>query len=92
MTEAKKTTPKKKAPPNPNRVAVLETHVGERLIIRANPALKDVKSFVAEQNRRYEAGEPGGPSGIPPYQIHEAAYFPSELDIDDPKKGTKIKL
>jgi hypothetical protein len=77
---------------NRDRVAVLETHVGERLIIRANPTQKAVRAFVKEQNRRWEASEAGGPSGLPPFRIHEANYYPSELEIDDPEKAVKIPL
>lgn len=95
MTEKKTKDTKKptvKRTVNPDRVAVLETHVGERLVIRSNPSPKAVKEFVIEQNRRYAEGEPGGPSGLPPFQIHEANFYPSEADIDSPQKATKIKL
>lgn len=77
---------------NPDRVAVLETHVGQRLIIRANPTMVAVRGFVAEHNRRFLANEPGGPSGIPAFQILSAAYYPSEEEIDDPEKAEPIDI
>lgn len=64
---------------NPNRVAVLTTHIaGEYLIIRANPSAADVASFVAEHNRRYHLGEPGGPSGEPAFLVKAANFFDVE--------------
>lgn len=60
------------------RVCVLETHVGEPLIIRANPSEEEVRAFVAEHLRRYHAGEHGGPGGHPAHKILSAAYFESE--------------
>lgn len=88
MTE-KKTTPKPKtararAPKvkaeNPNRVAVLTTHTGFPLFLRANPSEQDVIGFVTENNRRYHAGEPSGPSGQPALLVKSAAFYESEED------------
>ena len=54
---------------NPGRVAVLRTSVGFPLVIRANPSAASVKRFAKEHNRRFLAGEPGGPSGEAAFQI-----------------------
>lgn len=75
-----------------DRVAALRTHVGETLVIRANPSEDEVLNFVKEHNRRYFSGELGGPSGIPAFQIHKADFFDSEHEIDDPNKGTEIDI
>lgn len=66
---------------NENRVAVLETHVGEPLVIRANPSEEAVKGFVAEHNRRYHAGEPGGPDGNAAYLIKGAKFYEDEASF-----------
>ena len=63
---------------NEIRVAVLETHVEEPLVIRANPTEEAVKGFVAEHNRRYHAGEAGGPDGNAAYLIKSAKFYESE--------------
>ncbi len=78
--------------PDANKVAVLTTNIGEPLVIRSNPTEAEVKGFVEEHNRRYQAGEAGGPSGTPPVQILGAAFYPSEDDAQDDSKATKISL
>lgn len=78
---------------NPDRVAALYTHVGEVLVLRANPTEEEVLGFVAEHTRRYYSGEPGGPSGIPPYLIHKVVFYDSESDIyDDSKNGPELDI
>lgn len=62
-------------------VVVLETHVGQPLIIRANPDDAAVRSFVKEHTRRYIAGEPCGPSGDPSFRIFNAKRYLTELDF-----------
>lgn len=64
---------------NEDAIVVLTTSVGFPLVIRANPSDESVRSFVEEHTRRYIAGEPGGPSGIPPYRIFGAKRYSSEL-------------
>lgn len=66
----------KKAPEN--SVVVINTHVGHDLVIRANPTDEAVRGFVAEHHRRYIAGEPGGPSGIPAYRLFTAKRYADE--------------
>lgn len=83
--------PRKKA--NPDRVAALYTHIGDVLVIRANPSEDAVKGFVAEHSRRYHTGEPGGPSGIPAYHINSAKFFDSESDVyNESVEGEEIDL
>ena len=78
---------------NADRVAVLSTHVGENLLIRSNPDEDTVREFVKEHNRRYHAGETGGPSGIPAYLIIGASYYDNELDVEDLNtSGTEIDI
>ena len=87
----RKTTPKakpktsaaKKVAPV-DRVAVLETHVGETLTIRSNPTEEAVRSFVSEHNRRYHEREQGGPSGIPALHVIRAEWYPEEEIEYDP--------
>ena len=74
------------------KVAVLETSEGQRLIIRANPSVEEVQAFVTEQNRRFNTGEARGPSGEPAYLITEANFYPTETDILDDTKKKPIKL
>lgn len=70
---------------NDQRVAVLATHVGNPLVIRSNPSEEEVRGFVEEHNRRYHAGEAGGPSGVAAFKIVGAKFYTSELDfINDP--------
>ena len=71
MAKAKKTI-------NEDRVAVLSTHVGEPLVIRANPSKEQVVGFVAEHNRRYHAGEAGGPDGNAAYLVQGAKFYENE--------------
>ena len=82
---------KSKAKVNPNRVAVLETNVGSPLIIRSNPTVKEVRRFIQENNRRYHAGEAGGPSGQPSVLVKSAAFHESELDINK-DRGEEIDI
>ena len=78
---------------NPLRVAVLVTAEGQPLILRSNPTLQEVRGFVREHNRRFNAGEPGGPSGLPARQIVSAQYFESEDDLSDLEKtGADIDI
>lgn len=63
---------------NEKRVAVLTTHAGEPLIIRSNPSVEDVRGFVKEHLRRYYAGEPGGPNGVPSVKVLGARYYTDE--------------
>ena len=70
---------KKKAVAGDESVVVLETHVGQDLVIRANPTDEAVRGFVEEHTRRYVAGEAGGPSGIPPFRIYTAKRYADEL-------------
>jgi hypothetical protein len=74
-------------------IVVLTTHVGEDLVIRANPSDEEVRGFVQEHTRRYLAGEAGGPSGIPPFRIFAANRFASEFSWvsgDDSVGGVEI--
>jgi hypothetical protein len=75
--------------PNPDRVAVLETHIGEKLYIRSDPSTDAVRSFVSEQNRRYHAGEAGGPDGLPAYLIRAAHFYAHE---SDPEPESEIDI
>lgn len=59
-------------------VVVLNTNVGEDLVIRSNPTDDAVRGFVEEHTRRYLAGQPGGPSGIPAYRIFNAKRYTDE--------------
>lgn len=77
-TTTKRTT-KKVTDPNENSVVVLSTHVGEDLVIRANPTDESVRGFVEEHTRRYLAGEAGGPGGHPAFRIFTATRFVSEI-------------
>ena len=79
---------------NPGRVAVLRTSVGFPLVIRANPSAASVKRFAKEHNRRFLAGEPGGPSGEAAFQITGAWFFEEESATDDYdfESGTEIDL
>jgi hypothetical protein len=61
-------------------IVVLDTHIGEPLVIRANPSDEAVRGFVEEHTRRYVAGEAGGPSGIAAYRIFNAKRFVSEAE------------
>ena len=78
---------------NPQRVAILQTHIGHNLMIGSDPSVQEVRSFVKEHNRRYHAGEPGGPSGIPAYLIQSAYFFeeqhPEGYDFEE---GSEIDL
>jgi len=76
MATAKKTKVDKSL-----RVCALDTHIGEPLLIRANPDVESVKSFVAEHLRRYYKGEQGGPSGVPALKIESATYYESEASF-----------
>ena len=73
-------------------VAELTTESGNSLIIRSYPSAAQVKAFVKEHNRRYRDGEPGGPSGLKAEKIVSALFYPSEEDIGDETKSTKIAL
>ena len=73
------TATKDKKEASASRVCVLETSIGEPLIVRANPSKDDVRGFVGEHLRRYHAGEDGGPGGHPPHKILTATYYESEL-------------
>lgn len=75
-----------------NTCAVMYTHVGQLLILRGTPTTEEVKGFILEHNRRYHAGEPGGPSGIPSFKIHKAAFFEDEMDAKDGLEGNEIDL
>lgn len=75
------------------RVARLVCWDEEPLFIRGNPSREAVKEFVAEHNRRYMAGEPGGPGGAKPRRIISAALFDDELSALDPSaKGKPINI
>ena len=90
---ARAQAPKKVQAENPDRVAVLRTHVGHPLIIRANPTEEAVLGFVEEQNRRYHAGEPAGPSGQPAFLVVSGMWFESEAEFEvSPDGGTPINL
>ncbi len=69
------------------RVAVLRTHLDWDLVIRANPTDEEVLGFVVEHNRRYHAGLPGGPSGIPAFLVTQVQFYADETDKDDPAKA-----
>ena len=84
--------PKANKKVNPRRCAALYTHVDRVLIIRANPTVEAVKGFVLEHNRRYHKGEPGGPSGLPAFRIHRAAFFDDEMDAKEGFEGEEIDL
>ena len=75
------------------RVARLICWDDEPLFIRGNPSREAVKEFVAEHNRRYAAGEPGGPGGCDARRIISAAFFADELSGLDPSaKGKSIDI
>jgi len=78
MTETKT----KKAAAKKDRVAVLRTN-GQPLVIGSGPTAADVKRFVAEHNRRFLAGEPGGPGGHAAAQILGAYWFDADSPIDE---------
>lgn len=61
------------------RVCVIETKVGEPLVIRSNPTAEEARSFAEEHMRRYHAGEDGGPGGAPAHFLVSAAFYESEL-------------
>ena len=88
----KKTTTTKKAKAAATSVVVLDTHVGQPLVIRANPTDEAVRGFVTEHSRRYLAGEPGGPSGIAPYRIFNAFRFDSEEAWLEGAEGVEIDI
>jgi hypothetical protein len=75
-----------------NEVAVLTTTDDTRLVIRSKPTQAEVKGFVKEHNRRFQAGEPGGPAGNEANQIIAAAFYPTENDIGNEELATPIKL
>ena len=77
---------------NLERVAALTTHIGDVIIIGSDPSKKEVLAFVEEHNRRYHAGEPGGPSGIPAYLVQEAAYYESQDDLGNSDKAEPIDI
>lgn len=62
----------------PDSVVVLNTHINEDLVIRGNPTDAAVRRFVKEHHKRYLAGTPGGPSGIPAFRIFNAKRYESE--------------
>lgn len=59
-------------------IVVLQTHVGQDLLIRGNPTDAAVRKFTKEHHRRYLAGELAGPSGDPPYRIFNAKRYDDE--------------
>lgn len=75
-----------------NEVAVLATSK-DPLIIRSCPTVNEVKDFVREHNRRFQEGEPGGPTeGSESVQIFSAEFYPTEDDIGNKDLATPIKL
>ena len=96
MTEkkapAKRKAARRKA--NLDRVAVMTTTVGELLVLGSDPTEDEVRGFVAEQNRRFWAGEPGGPGGSEPVLVTSARYFEENLPVaqHDLEKGEPIDL
>jgi hypothetical protein len=71
----------------------MATTGGQPLILRGNPTLEEVKGFIREHNRRFHAGIPGGPAGLPAKQIISAAYFESEAELRDlNESGTEIDI
>ena len=91
MATTKRATTKK-AKVSESSVVVLATHVGQPLILRANPTDEAVRGFVEEHTRRYVAGEPGGPSGIAPFRIFNAFRFDSEEAWLEDANGTEIEI
>lgn len=77
---------------NSDSIVVLQTSVGEDLVLRANPTDKAVRSFVEEAAKRFKSGAPGGPSGIPAYEIYNAKRYSSEWDWIQGEDGTPIKV
>ncbi len=77
-----------------DRVAVLETHIdGEILVIGSNPTEEEVLNFVAEHNRRYHAGEAGGPNPeLRAFLIKSAAFYAHQDNIGNPAKATPIDI
>ena len=71
-------------------IAVMATAEGSPLILRGNPTLEEVKGFIREHNRRFDAGIPGGPSGLPAKQIISARWLYHENDLSQP--GTPIDI
>lgn len=75
------------------RVVVLHTHTGQPLILRSNPSEDEVKGFVREHNRRFHAGEAGGPSGLPSRLIQFAEEYDREEDLyDTNSEGREIDI
>lgn len=79
------TTKKNKVAEENPRIAVLSTHTAENLYLRANPTEEEVRGFVKEHNRRYHAGEPGGPGGSPALLIIGASFYDADDDLEDPE-------
>ena len=76
-----------------SRIVVLETHTGQPLILRSNPSKEEVDAFVEEHNRRYHAGEAGGPSGLPSRLIKSAHEYDREEDLYDTEtEGREVDL
>lgn len=73
-------TRKKKTEGQPDSIVVMNTSIGEDLVLRSNPDDEAVRTFVEEHTKRYVAGQPGGPSGIQPYRIFNALRYPNEAD------------
>lgn len=79
-------------------ICVLETNIGIPLVIRSGPTLDEIKAFVAEHNRRHEAGLHEGPAETHvASKIYSARVFASEdawgtggkgkfVDITSPSK------
>jgi hypothetical protein len=75
------------------RICVLATHIGEDLVIGANPTTEEVRGFVGEHLRRYHAGEAGGPSGHPAHKILSATYYESAAAYHEGKgKQDEIEI
>lgn len=74
-----------------DQIVVIVTDL-DPLVIRGNPTIKEVRSFVEEHHRRSEAGLPGGPDGSRARKIQNAKRYADELSYMQGKEGKSIKI
>lgn len=92
--------PKKAAAPKKTKktevsdnVVILQTSVGEDLVLRSGPSDEDVRNYVQEHTKRYIAGQPGGPSGIPAFRIFTAKRHSNEFEyLAGVSEGVEIDI
>ena len=68
-------------------VAVVKFHSGASSILGGDPTEEELKGFVQEHNRRYHAGEPGGPGGELAELVTEVLLFDEYDDTYDESKA-----